>query len=89
MRASRPKAARSLGNVGVRLCFGLALAPPREPAATQRAEGEPDRTRLGRRTDDVAGQSALARAIHRDHWLCLAALLAFLALRLVVGAAEL
>ena len=42
----------------------------------------PNAMRLGARGDDVATQRALARTIWRDHVLCFAAILAFLALQL-------
>jgi len=74
---------------GARWHAWVSLALCVVPVGLARVRIVPNAARLGRRVDDVAGQSALARAIHRDHWLCLAALLAFLALRLVVGAAEL
>lgn len=40
----------------------------------------PNAVRLGRRTDSPDGQSRLARAIYRDHIVCLVGMLAFLAL---------
>jgi hypothetical protein len=43
----------------------------------------PNAIRLGARRDSSAVQSALARSILRDHLVCLAALLAFVALQLV------
>ena len=42
----------------------------------------PNAMRLGARADDLAVQRALARTIWRDHILCFAAILAFLALQL-------
>lgn len=42
----------------------------------------PNATRLGRRADPIAVQSALARRICADHLLCLAAIAAFLGLQL-------
>ena len=42
----------------------------------------PDAIRLGKRVDDTATQSVLARRICRDHLLCFGALLIFLALHL-------
>jgi hypothetical protein len=42
----------------------------------------PNAVRLGSRADSAARQSALARAIHRDHLLCLGAMLSFVALQL-------
>ena len=46
----------------------------------------PNAIRLGARSDPVARQSALARAICRDHLLCFAGILAFVVLQL--GAAR-
>jgi hypothetical protein len=43
----------------------------------------PDAVRLGMRADPIATQAALARTIGRDHLVCLAAVLAFLALQLI------
>ena len=43
----------------------------------------PNAVRLGARSDTVATQAALARAIGRDHLACLAAVLVFLALQIV------
>lgn len=43
----------------------------------------PNAVRLGQRSDDAATQSALARAICRDHWLCLALITAFTLLQIV------
>lgn len=42
----------------------------------------PNAIRLGLRRDAIAEQSALARAIYRDHLICLAAIGAFLVLQL-------
>ena len=41
--------------------------------------------RLGRRGDTVAEQSRLARAVYRDHLICLAGMATFLALWLIVA----
>jgi hypothetical protein len=46
----------------------------------------PNAVRLGQRSDDVATQSALARAVCRDHLLCLALIGAFTLLELVAAA---
>lgn len=46
----------------------------------------PSAVRLGRRSDTPAEQSRLARAIYRDHILCLAGMAAFLLLWLAVVA---
>ena len=44
----------------------------------------PNAVRLGARTDSPAQQSALARAICRDHFVCLGSILLFIALQLLV-----
>ena len=62
----------------------LALALPPILLAVLRVY--PNAVRLGGRADSAAEQSALARAICRDHLLCLAAILAFLALELGAAA---
>jgi hypothetical protein len=41
--------------------------------------------RLGRQTDSLAAQSAIARSILRDHLVCLAAMMTLLATQLVAG----
>jgi hypothetical protein len=46
----------------------------------------PNAVRLGARTDDVARQSRLARSVCRDHLVCLACLLGFLAVWLTLAA---
>ena len=46
----------------------------------------PNAVRLGARTDDIAEQSRLARAVCLDHLVCLACLAAFLSLWLVISA---
>ena len=46
----------------------------------------PNAVRLGSRADPPARQSALARSICRDHLLCLAGVVAFLAVQLALGA---
>lgn len=66
------------GPVALVLCgapIGLALARTVRSAV-----------RLGARRDDAARQSALARSICRDHLLCFAAILAFVALQLCLAA---
>lgn len=45
----------------------------------------PSAARLGSRRDPIAVQSALARAIWRDHVFCLVAIVAFLALQLAAA----
>ncbi|MGH2897072.1 MAG: hypothetical protein ACRDMZ_00235 [Solirubrobacteraceae bacterium] len=42
----------------------------------------PNAVRLGQRSDDADVQSALARGICRDHWLCFASIVAFTALQI-------
>ena len=44
----------------------------------------PNAVRLGARNDPLAVQSALARAICRDHLVCLASIAAFVALQLML-----
>jgi len=61
----------------------LALAVP--PIAVAAGRVLPNAIRLGRRTDPIAVQSALARRICRDHLLCLAAIAGFLAVQLAVA----
>ncbi len=46
----------------------------------------PNAVRLGARSDPPAAQSALARSICRDHLVCLAGMLGFVALQLVAAA---
>ena len=53
------------------------------PAALALSRVLPNAVRLGQRADDSATQSALARAICRDHLLCLALIGAFTLLQLV------
>jgi hypothetical protein len=53
------------------------------PVALAAGRVVPSAGRLGARTDGPAVQSALARAICRDHLLCLGAILAFIAAVLV------
>ncbi len=64
---------------GVRAVSLALLAVPVVLAATRIL---PSAIRLGARTDPPERQSALARAIARDHLLCLAATVAFLFLQL-------
>jgi len=66
---------------------GASLALAGAPAALAMARVLPNAVRLGARSDPPAQQSALARAIWRDHLACLAAILGFLGLR--IGAAAL
>lgn len=61
----------------------LLIAPPIGLASSRVL---PNAVRLGARTDSVEQQSRMARGICRDHLFCLAAVLAFLALRLWAAA---
>ncbi len=61
----------------------LALAAA--PILIAAAHTVPSAVRLGSRNDPVARQSALARAILREHLLCFAAIAALLALQLSSG----
>lgn len=45
----------------------------------------PNAVRLGRRSGSPAEQSRLARAVYRDHLICVAGMFAFLALWIVAG----
>lgn len=54
------------------------------PAALAAVRVVPNAVRLGARADDATTQSALARAICRDHLLCFASIAAFLALRVAL-----
>jgi len=61
---------------------GASLALVGAPIALAYVRVVPNAIRLGRRTDTSGTQSALARAICRDHLLCFAMVLAFVALQL-------
>jgi hypothetical protein len=65
---------------GWRSFAALLLVVP--PVALAFGRVVPDAVRLGTRADPVATQAALARAIGRDHLVCLAFMLGFLALQL-------
>ena len=52
------------------------------PVALAQVRIVPNAVRLGSRTDPAPVQSALARAVFRDHLLCLAAVTAFLIVQL-------
>ena len=52
------------------------------PVALAQMRIVPNAVRLGSRTDPAPMQSALARAVFRDHLLCLAAVTAFLVVQL-------
>lgn len=58
----------------------LGITPPAIVLAS--VHTVPSAVTLGKRTDTAADQSALARAICRDHLLCMAAIAALLALQL-------
>jgi hypothetical protein len=60
--------------------FSLALAVA--PIALVAARTVPGAVRLGGRSDSIARQSALARAILREHLFCFAAIAALIALQL-------
>ncbi|MBX3027248.1 hypothetical protein KF840_20315 [bacterium] len=60
----------------------VSLALAAVPIALALGRVLPNAKRLGSRRDPVTRQSALARAIWRDHLVCLAAISAFLALQL-------
>jgi hypothetical protein len=66
----------------------LAVALVVGPTALAAARVVPNAVRLGARKDDVATQSSLARAICRDHLLCLVAIAAFLVVEFVLAASE-
>ena len=70
---------RSRVGCGKRACAGLAGGPIL--LAWVRTVG--NAVRLGTREDDADEQSRLARAIYRDHLVCLAGITAFLALWLI------
>jgi hypothetical protein len=69
-------APRWVGFASLMLCGGPVVLVPRifKNAA-----------RLGARTDSATAQSALARGICRDHLVCLAGIVGFLALQLAAG----
>ena len=72
------------GGEGALLARSAALLLCASPAALAAARVVPNAVRLGARADDPAAQSALARAICRDHLLCFASIGAFLALRIAL-----
>ena len=72
-----------VGSPGSRARPALALALGAAPIALAAARTVPNAVRLGRRADPLETQSALARAICRDHLACLAAIAAFVALQLL------
>lgn len=55
------------------------------PILVASARTVPNAVRLGARSDPPAEQTRLARAVLRDHLLCLAGISAFLVLRLIAG----
>jgi hypothetical protein len=61
----------------------LVLVVP--PVALAAIRVVPSAMRLGRRTDPIAVQSALARRICRDHFVCLAGVVGFLAVQLAAA----
>ena len=56
------------------------------PIALALARTVPNAVRLGARSDDLRGQSRLARAVCVDHLVCLACLLGFLVVWLTIAA---
>jgi uncharacterized membrane protein YfcA len=74
---------RLLAGEGPRALPAISLALCLAPAALALARVVPNAVRLGQRRDDEATQSALARAICRDHLLCLALIGAFTLLQVV------
>ena len=60
--------------------LGVASVLAAGPILLAMARTFPNAVRLGKRSDGVAGQSRLARAICGDHLLCLASMSAFLVL---------
>jgi hypothetical protein len=74
-RGARP---RALSLLALLLCAA--------PAALALRRVLPNAVRLGTRADPPEAQSALARAICRDHLLCLAAIALFVGLQLTLGA---
>ena len=75
--------ARGGGSRGVAIASLLLAGGPIALAALRVV---PNAVRLGSRADPAARQSALARSICRDHLLCLAGVVAFLAVQLALGA---
>jgi len=67
---------------GPRSVAAASLALAGAPIALAYIRVVPNAIRLGRRTDTSTTQSALARAICRDHLLCLAMVAAFVTLQL-------
>jgi hypothetical protein len=57
-----------------------------DPIGLAGARVVPNSVRLGARSDPPGAQSALARSICRDHLVCLAGMLGFVALPLVAAA---
>ncbi|HKC51875.1 MAG TPA: hypothetical protein VKF60_13850 [Myxococcota bacterium] len=66
----------------------LALTVVTGPAVLARVRVVPNAVRLGGRKDDLATQTSLARAICRDHFLCLAGISAFLAVEFSLAFSE-
>jgi hypothetical protein len=75
--------ARDDGRRGVAL---LSLLLAGAPIALAMARTYPNAVRLGARSDAAAEQSRLARAICRDHVLCIVAIVAFIALQIATAA---
>jgi hypothetical protein len=66
----------------------LALTLVVGPAALARVRVVPNAVRLGARSDDLATQTSLARAICRDHLVCLAGVSAFVAVELALASSS-
>jgi hypothetical protein len=79
LAASLVQLARGGGALAPRIAAPALVALPAALAARRVL---PNAVRLGSRGDPVEVQSALARAICRDHLLCLAAIAALVALEL-------
>lgn len=75
LRLFRGDGAFALRATALALCF--------VPAVLAMVRVLPSAVRLGQRADDVTTQSKLARAICRDHLLCLALMAAFTLLQVV------
>jgi hypothetical protein len=66
----------------------LALTVVSGPALLAGMRVVPNAVRLGARKDDLAKQTSLARAICRDHIMCLAGVAAFLAVEFSLAFSE-
>jgi uncharacterized membrane protein YfcA len=66
----------------------LAVSLVAAPTALAAVRVVPNAVRLGARKDDLVTQTWLARAICRDHFVCFAAIAAFIAVEFVLEASE-